>query len=90
MLSIKIFYTKGVAYQWYMIHVGMFVVHSTDPETRKNSFGAFNLVPRTRAPFPEWWNKIDNFLQAGNTFKTEEPIDLYELLSATWHHIPCQ
>jgi hypothetical protein len=53
MLRNKTFYNKGVVDQWGMIHVGLFVIHSTDPETWTNSFGACNLYPRTRVPLSE-------------------------------------
>ena len=45
-------YNKGVVDQWGTIHVGLFVILSTVPETWNNSFGSCNLDPRTRVPFP--------------------------------------
>jgi hypothetical protein len=90
MIRNKTFYNKGVVDQWGMIRVGLFVIHSTAPETWMNSFHACNLDPSTRVPVPEWCKKIEHFLQAGKTFKSEAPLDLYALFSAIWQHIPCQ
>jgi hypothetical protein len=43
------------------------------------------LDPRSRVSFPDWCKKIEHFLQAGETFKVEDPVVLYELLRLTWH-----
>jgi hypothetical protein len=85
MLRSASFFQKGVLDQWGLIHVGLFAVRSVAGKLWTNSFHACNMDPRTMVPFPEWCKKIEHFLQAGQSFKSEEPAQLYRLLPSVLH-----
>ena len=38
-----------------------------------------------RIPFPEWYERIQPFMQKGGTFKVETTNDKYPLLSSLWY-----
>jgi hypothetical protein len=66
--------------QWGLIHVGLFVVRELKEETGTNSFRACNMDPHSQLSFDQWCKNIEGFLQAGETFKEEEPIYMYAML----------
>eukprot|EP00978_Attheya_sp_CCMP212_P031727 scaffold120920_cov35-Attheya_sp.AAC.1 len=77
--------TYKVVDQWSLVHVCLFIVRGTRPETWTTSFQACNMDPRVSIPFSEWCKKISASLAAGQTFKLETPIDNYALLPSWWH-----
>jgi hypothetical protein len=69
--------------QWGIIHVGLFAFHGLKEETWTNSFRACKMDRHSQMSFDEWCTKIDGFLQAGETFKEEEPLSMYAVLPST-------
>jgi hypothetical protein len=43
------------------------------------------MDPLTSVCFPQWCKKIEHFIQAGQSFKTEGPLNTYALLPSFWH-----
>jgi hypothetical protein len=76
---------KGVVDQWGLIHVGLFAIQALKAGTWTNSFKACNMDPLTSICFPQWCKKIKHFIQAGQWFKTEGPLNTYALLPSFWH-----
>ena len=86
MFQVNIYINKGVVCQWVVIHVGLYAIRDTLPETWTNSFHACNTDPRTSLSFPECCSKIQNFIQAGKSFVAPVgTIDKYEMLPSFWH-----
>eukprot|EP00978_Attheya_sp_CCMP212_P031047 scaffold116016_cov35-Attheya_sp.AAC.2 len=79
--------TYKVVDQWSLVHVCLFIVHGTRPETWTTpSFQACNMDPRVSIPFSEWCKKISASLAAGQTFRLETPmINNYALIPSWWH-----
>jgi hypothetical protein len=76
--------TKGVVDQWGLVHVGLAAVRMCVPRIWISSFKAVNLHPHFRVPFAVWCKRIESFLEGGQTFKAEEPLDLYAMLPPIW------
>jgi hypothetical protein len=76
---------KGVVDQWGLVHVGLFAIRALKAGTWTNSFQACNMDPLTSLSFPQWCKKIEHFIQAGQSFKTEGPLNTYALLPSFWH-----
>jgi hypothetical protein len=76
---------KQQVHQTDLIHVGLFILRGTKPETWTTSFGACNMEPRTRVPFPNWGKKLSSVLCTGQIFKAESVVDKYALLPSFWH-----
>ena len=86
MLRGNIYVSRGVVCQWGMIHVGLYAIRATLPDTWTNSFHACNMDPRTSLSFPDWCKKIQHFLQAGQSFVAPVgPINKYAMLPSFWH-----
>ena len=51
----------------------------------QSSFDACNLNPEARVSFPEWYNKIESFLQKREIFKVEISDNKYLLLPGYWY-----
>ena len=81
MLRGNIYISKGVVCQWGMIHVVLYAIWATLPETWTNSFHACNMDPRTSLSFPDQCSNIQNFIQSGKYFVAPVwPIDKYKIL----------
>jgi hypothetical protein len=76
---------KGVVDQWGLIHVGLFAIQALKARAWTNSFKACNMDPLTSICFPQWCKKIEHFIQASQSFKTEGPLNTYALLPSFWH-----
>jgi hypothetical protein len=76
---------KGVVDQWDLIHVDLFVILASEAGTWTNSFKACNTDPPTSVCFPQWCKKIEHFIQAGQSFKMEGPLNMYAPLPSFWH-----
>lgn len=77
---------KNVIDGWDLIHVGLAAVRELDPKSWITSFTRVNLHPRHRVEFPQWIERIEQFLQGGLSFKQEEmDVDPYALLPSFWH-----
>ena len=48
------------------------------------SFAACNFDPCTRVDFQTWCNKIQQYLLAGDSFKSKMPMEKYLLLPSWW------
>ena len=79
------FDTSTVINQWYLIHVVLNALKHTKPSTQQSLFDTCNLNPKIRVSFPEWYKKIESFLQKEETFKVETSDDKYLLLLGYWH-----
>jgi hypothetical protein len=77
--------------QWSLVQVSMFAVRDTTRECWTRSFDSCNLDPRTRVSFGEWCERIDHFLQGGESFVPEtfntnsEAHHIYAMLPTWWH-----
>jgi hypothetical protein len=77
---------RGVVDQWGLIHVGLYAIRETKPETWIQSFKACNLHPVSRLKFGDWCAKIEQYLQVGQSFEVEAvDVDKYTLLPSWWH-----
>ena len=74
---------------WDLIHIGLVAVRGLENSSRVSSFKRVNLNPRERADFPAWCKHIGSFLGGGQSFKTEDELDVYALLPAFWRVRPC-
>jgi hypothetical protein len=41
------------------------------------------MDPRSQLRFDQWCKKIEGFLQSGETFKEEDPLYIYTMLTLT-------
>jgi len=73
--------------QWGLVHCGLAAVRHTkeNPDIWIKSFRAVNLDPTCSIPFLEWCKKIEGFLHAGDSFKSDGDIDEYLYLPVFWH-----
>ena len=77
---------RGVVDQWGLIHVGLYAIRETKPETWIQSFKACNMHPVSRLKFGDWCTKIEQYLQVGQSFEVEAvDVDKYTLLPSWWH-----
>ena len=80
MLRGNIYINKGVVCQWEMIHVGLYAMRATLPQTWTKSFHTCNMDPRTSLPFLEWCSRIQHFIQDGQSFVAPVgPIDKHTI-----------
>ena len=77
--------TGHITNQWDLIFVVLGALRDTIRESWVRSFNSCNLNPQTRVSFVDWCEKIKNFLQKGDNFKTESAADKYLLLPGFWH-----
>ena len=69
---------------WDLVHVGLAAVRELEPESWVSSFKRVNLNPHERVAFPAWCERIGGFLEGGQLFKTEDELDVYQLLPVFW------
>ena len=69
---------------WDLVHVGLAAVRELEPESWVSSFKRVNLNPHERVAFPAWCKRIGCFLEGGQLFKTEDELDIYQLLPVFW------
>ena len=75
---------RGNVDGWDLIHVGLAAVRELEPSSWVSSFKRVNLNPKERVEFPAWCERIGNFLEGGKSFKTEDELDVYQLLPIFW------
>jgi len=76
--------TRGVVDQYGLVHVALAVVRNSTAKHWEDSFKATNLHPKFRKSFSEWCEKIMGSLQAGASFKIENPVEKHWLLPSFW------
>jgi hypothetical protein len=76
---------EGAVDQWGLIHVGLFALSALKAGTSTNSFKACNMDPLTSICFLQWCKKKEHFIQAGQPFTTEGPLNTYAFLPSFWH-----
>ena len=67
-----------------LVRVGLAAVRELEPESWVSSFKRVNLNPHERVAFPVWCERIGGFLEGGQLFKTEDELDVYQLLPVFW------
>ena len=77
--------SRGCVDQWGLVNIGLGAACNCPREAWIRSFEKVNLNPHTRVAFPEWISRIAHFMQGGQSFKPDEPIDEYALLPSWWH-----
>ena len=55
-----------------------------------SSFKRVNIHPGVRTDFPTWCKRIGSFLEGGQSFNTEDELDVYALFSSFWRVRPMQ
>jgi hypothetical protein len=70
---------------WDLIVVGLHAVRQCKMDTWISSFKKVNLHPDYRIGFGDWCQKIEAFLQPGQSFKLQNMTDIYALLPSFWH-----
>ena len=79
---------RGSLGGWDLIHVGLAAVRELESSSWVSSFKRVNIHPGVRTDFPTWFKRIWSFLEGGQSFKTEDELDVYALLPAFWRVRP--
>ena len=74
----------GSVDQWGLIQCSLYAICDAKREKRERYFDACNLYTFARVSFQYWANKIECFLQTGQSFKAEA-VDTYLPLPKFWH-----
>ena len=81
--------TGSITDQWGLVHCGLVAIRHSKKNNNIwiDSFRAVNLDPTCQMPFLDWIKKIEPFLYAEDSFKSDDPdvIDEYLYLPNFWH-----
>ena len=78
---------KTALTQWDMIVICCHALKNVPANAWVQSFKKVNLHPKSRKPFSDWRKQIDNFVEAGDRFFTNNNQTLFHAMPACWKHL---